>query len=197
MAKQKLKKQAANVPQSMTEANTLLGEIGNLQRQIDLINLAEVERIADLKAEFQNERSSFESEIKQKFADLCSWAEANKDELLKGGKRQLRMPQGLIGWRWGNPKVSVSKAALQGVIATFRKFDLTELLRTSIDIDKAAILKAPTKVDGIEGVKVVQNESFFAKPLDVETEREKTVQKLTGSDVLTDREPAPESRLAS
>ena len=175
MAKARLKAMASPVPQTIAEADALLGEIGALQRDIDLAMAACSETVAKAQAAAAEECAPREMKIDAKFKALTAWAAANREALLTGNRRSVKLSQGIIGWRLGNPTVTVKRDKEAGVVAALEEMGLTEFLRIATTLDKEAILKNPAGIDGIENIAVDQVESFFAKPLNVETEQTKNV----------------------
>ncbi len=182
MARGRLKAVAQAVPQTRDEADTLLGEIGALSREIERIDADLNDKVALAKEAAKAQVTPLADSIKAKFAALTSWGEANKSELLDGKRRSITMTHGTVGWRWGNPAVKVGKGQEDAVVKTLARLELGSLLRVETSLDREAILKNPDAIEGIAGLSIERVESFFVKPLDVSTEQTATVVKLTGSE---------------
>jgi len=192
MAKtKKLKAPATPVPQTREQADALIGEIGAAQRSIDEIAARLEEDIARLKQLAAAAAAPYAARIEAHFAAVTAWASANKDALLEGKRRSVELPQGVIGWRWGNPTVKIARGKEDDVVATLQRLRLNKLLRVEVSVDKPAVLKYRGLIEGIEHITIEQAENFFLKPLAVEAEHVAPVVKLTGAAATQPAEEAP------
>lgn len=170
---------AAGIPADKEAADRLLGEIGTIQRKIDRIDLDLSEQVAALKKVASEQAAPLAAEIKAKVAALAAFAAQRRDEIIPAGRKSVALSQGVIGFRWGNPTVKVSKGQEDAVITTFQRLGLTDLLREIVEIDREAILRSPARIEGLAGISVEQTETFYAKPLDVQSEATVTSTKVT------------------
>lgn len=186
MAK-RIKAAALPVPESMEGADRLLGEIGELQRRLDLIDTALSEEIAHAKARAAEEATPLAAELKMKFEALLVWATSTKDEWLEDGRKSRAFGQGVLGWRWGMPTVKVARGQEDAVVETLGRLGMGDLIRTRQEVDKDAVLKDPARVAGVAGITVEQVETFFAKPLAVQAEQTKTTRRLKDHNIAQER----------
>jgi phage host-nuclease inhibitor protein Gam len=169
----------AGIPATLSEADTLLGEIGTLQRQIDRIELDLSEAVAAAKKASADQAKPLAEQIKAKVSALCAFLTANRDTVIPAGRKSVSVSQGVMGFRLGNPTVKVAKGQDDAVIATLARLELTDLLRQVVEIDKEAILRNPAAIAGLAGIGVEQVETFYVKPLDVSAEQSVTTTKVT------------------
>lgn len=180
----RMKAPAVPVPQTREEADKLIGEIGAFQRDIDLAKAAAEEKIAVIKAAYEAEIGPKAAEVLAKFQAVMAFAAANRDSLLEKGRKSVELSQGVLGWRLGNPAVKLAKGVTEdSLVATFQRLKLDDLLRVTTELDRQAILKEPSRIEGIAGIAVEQDETFFLKPLEVTTETTARAGKLVGAAV--------------
>jgi phage host-nuclease inhibitor protein Gam len=159
------KTRALAVPQSMEEADALLAELGRLERERRLVQVALDERIAAAKQRAETEALLLGPTIESLMARLQAWAEANRQALTKGGRvKTVKMPAGQISWREGRPRLVVSDEA--SAVEALRQRGEDGLLRVVTSVDKAALLLRPAAAEGLPGVAIVTpGEEFVAKPV--------------------------------
>lgn len=167
--KQRLKTDAVPTPASKEEAEQYLAAIGQDQREVSLIEQAMNEELEQVKAKYQEQAKPYNQRIEATFRALHNWAEANRDSLLKGRLKTVRLTTGTLTWRMTPPKVNVR--GTEAVIAALERFGLDRFLRLKKEIDKDAILKEPQAVEGIDGLSISQKEEFAATPDETEIER--------------------------
>lgn len=171
MAKPKKHKlPAQKLPQSRGEADGLLAEIGALERQIAMIDAELAATVEQLTESARTHADPLAAERDARVKALAAWAEANKSTLLEGDRRSHALAHGTVGWRRTPPAVKVADDALDAVIAELQRRRLSDLLRVTTSLDKAAILKAPARVEGIAGIAIEGGEFFFAQPRELGTE---------------------------
>lgn len=166
---------AAPAAQTRQDAETLLAEIGSAQRRVTEIEAAMNDRLSAIKAEFEQQAAPFNDAITAKFASLQVWAEANREELLTGRSKTVRLATGELNWRRTPPSVRIQGAEV--VMENLKKLGLGDLIRTKEEINKDAILNEPERVDGIKGISISQREEFVAKPFESQIERAEPVLK--------------------
>lgn len=180
----RIKAPAVPVPQTREEADKLIGEIGAFQRDIDLAKAAAEEKVAAVKAALEEEIGGKAAEMLAKFQAVMAFASANRDTLLEKGRKSVELSQGQLGWRLGNPTVKLARGVDEdSLVATFERLKLDDLLRVTTSLDRQAILKEPKRIEGIAGITVEQDETFFVKPLEVTTETTAKAGKLIGDAV--------------
>ncbi len=172
MAKSKAKKAAAlagPVPKTRPEAEQLLADIGRLQRSVTGIECRMNDRLAEIKAKYEQEAQPLNSELDAKFQALHAWAEGHREELLRGGGKTVHLATGDLSWRRTPPSVRITKAPV--VLEALRRLGLKDFIRTKEDVNREAILADPTAVKGVKGISVSQREEFVAKPYESEIEK--------------------------
>lgn len=186
----RIKAKAEAVPSSREEADTLLGQIGALQREVERIEADLSDQVSRSKADAKKRADPLVKQAEAKFVALMAWANASRETLLVEGRKSLALSQGTIGWRRAPPAVRVEKGQEDAVIAALEAAGLTDLLREVVELDKEAILREPARVGGIPDIMVEQAEHFWIKPLDVRVERKATSAKVTGAAVAPAEEAA-------
>lgn len=169
----KIKAAAVAAPASREQAEALLKQIGELQREITRREAAMNDEIAQLKARYQQEVTPLNEDIEAQFQGLHAWAEANKGELLTARLKSVKMGTGEIGWRTNPPKVVIRGA--ETVVENLKRLGLAEFVRVREEPNKEAILNDPQRVEGVKGITITQDEEFYVKPYETELERVETV----------------------
>lgn len=156
-------------PRSQEEAERMLFSIGANQRQIRAIEVRMNDMLAEARAAFEAEAQPLNAAIEDEFAALHAWAEANKDSLLHGKAKTVRLATGELSWRTSPPSVRVTKP--EDVLERLRQLGLERFVRTKHEINKEAVLAEPDAVSGVKGISVMQKEEFVAKPFETEIEK--------------------------
>ena len=145
----------------------------NNQRQALARRDADILAIND---EFAPELAHYDETIKHLTDQLRHWAEANPDQFPKD-RKSLKLVSGILGFRTGTPKLALLSRAwswdkVLAAIASIK--EMAEMfIRTKQEVDKEAIIgvynpivTTPVAQDELRriGVKIVQDESFFAEP---------------------------------
>jgi phage host-nuclease inhibitor protein Gam len=155
-------------PQTPAEASNAMGELGAAMAERARLQAELDAAVAKVTTAFQPKIQELAGEIKELVGGLQTWAEANKDELTAQGKRTVNLGTGDIGWRTNPPKVKVS--GLEKVIAVLKAKGLEVFVKVKEELDKKAILDAPEAIKGVKGLEIVQEETFWAKPANVDME---------------------------
>jgi phage host-nuclease inhibitor protein Gam len=173
----RIKAPALPVPASREEADRLLGDLGALQRELDHIDADLTATCAAAKLAASKAAAPIADEIRRRFSALGIWAEEHRSRLLEGDRKSVALGQGVIGWRWGMPTVRIARGQEEAVIEELARRALGHLIRTRQEVDREAVLRAPELVADLTGIVVEQIETFFAKPLDLESEQVRTVRR--------------------
>ena len=171
----KIKTNAIDAPVTQEQAEALLLDIGKAQREVARIEADMNDHLAEIKDGFEKAAQPYNEDISEKFSALHIWAEAHKDELLKGKLKTAKISTGELSWRTTPPRVSVR--GKDEVIEMLKRMKLTHLIRTTEDINKEAILNEPEAIKGIAGVSIVQKEEFAAKSFESQIERVMSIKK--------------------
>lgn len=163
-------------PQTKGEAELLLSQIGNLQREVTVNATKQADEIATVKERFNKRNEEIADVITSCFKRLYVWAEANKIRLLKGKGKSVRISSGTISWRKTPPKVNVRNT--EKVIEQIKAKGLDHLLRPIVEINKEAVLANPDDIAGISGISITSKEQFAVKPLETNVEKVEVVEKI-------------------
>ena len=157
------------VPQSRESANAEIYFIGEAQRARQVIQKEMNDRLAAIKAEFEEHAKEYTESIKARSEAVQIWAEANRESLTSHGKvKTVKLGNGEIKWRTTPPKVSVRGAA--DVIDHMIKAGLERFVRTKREVNKDAILNDAEAVSHIKGIHVSQSEDFVIIPFETDLE---------------------------
>jgi phage host-nuclease inhibitor protein Gam len=155
-------------PQTPAEASNAMGKLGAAMAERARLQAELDAAVAKVTTAFQPKIQELAGEIKELVGGLQTWAEANKDDLTSDGKRTVSLGTGDIGWRTNPPKVKVS--GLEKVIAVLKAKGLEVFVKVKEELDKKAILDAPEAIKGVKGLEIVQDETFWAHPANVDME---------------------------
>jgi len=166
MARKAAKSAAALVPQSLKEADELVRQIGEEQREIQLIETSFSEQTEGLRAKAASESSPHQERIKQLLAALFSYAQDHREELTqKGKKKTVKVTSGQFSWHLTPPSISLSKP-LEEIIAALKRRRLTKFIIRKVDevLDRKALSRAPDVVARVDGISIEQREEFVVEP---------------------------------
>jgi len=157
------------VPQTLAEAEDVLGRIGQLQRQVQVLEAQMNESLAEIKGAHEALAAPLVEGIEKDFMALQAWAEANRSTLLARDRKSTRVATGELGWRRTPPAVRITKLA--AVVAALKKLGLGRYVRVKEEVDKEAIRREPEPVESIKGISITQQEEFWVKPFESQIER--------------------------
>lgn len=171
MANRTKRMKAPEIPAPATreEAEQLLSEIGQLQREVDSLETRMNHRLAAVKEDYEAKAAIHNRQIERKFQSFQAWAETNRPDLLEKGMKSTKLKTGDIGWRM-TPK-SVSLRGVDAVIKALKTLGLQRFIRTKEEVDKNAILKEPETVAAVKGITISQKEEFWIRPFESQIER--------------------------
>lgn len=171
----RIKTDSIAAPASQAEAEKLLAEIGGLQREVMRVEHAMNDELAAIKDRHEKLAQPLNAEIDAKFSALHIWAEANRQELLKGKSKTAKLATGELLWRTTPPSVRISGGEV--VLERLKQLGMNDLIRTKEEINKEAVLADPARVEGVKGITITQREEFVAKPFESQIERAEPVKK--------------------
>lgn len=165
------RKDAAVVaPSDASEATLMIGEFVAIDREMALERLAAAAAIDRVKAQCDKRLRELEAQAAPLFAGLKAWWEAGgKDELARG-KRSAEIAGAKIGIRLTPPAVKFKRGVKVGdVVAWLRDLRWArakDFLRTKVDLDKQAVIKAVSADEEIgerfaAHLTIVQADEFF------------------------------------
>lgn len=155
-------------PASAEQADAMIRRMGDLARDRLIIQAALDEQIAALRASAEAEAGPIATEIANLHAAVQAWAEANRDELTRGGRvKTHKMPSGEVSWRLLPPSVRITSPA--AVMALLEKMGLERFLRRKVEIDRDAMKAEPDAARAVPGVSIGSaGEEFIVVPSAVE-----------------------------
>jgi phage host-nuclease inhibitor protein Gam len=148
-------------PRDLSEVNTLVVEVGDIDRFLfgEKANLeANIEKLRKANA------AEVAKEVERRKAvvnAIKKFAKKNRKAILPEGKKSLELPSGTIGWR-DTPKKVVVDGKDETVIDWLRVNERPEFLRVHTELDREQLLKKEPA--DIPGVSYDQKEKFFVKP---------------------------------
>lgn len=167
-----VKKEIITYPRNLDEANLLIYELRQDQRQISLIEKETEGKIEIIKKESVNAVTPFRNDINEKLNILNKFFDEHKDELTESGKKKsCALPAGAMGKRWGKTTVEFKKEKNE-LLQEIKKMgdDYQIFIRTVEEINKQEMLKDREKAQKIDGVEFSQKEYFFVKGEDLNLE---------------------------
>lgn len=167
----RIKSDSVQAPQTQAEAEQMIADIGHLQREVTVIEAAMNEKLAGIKAHFEQRAQPLNEQIERLFQAVFVWAEANRHDLVNGRSKTANLATGTIKWRLTPPKVSVSGS--DAVIGFLKELGLTQFIRVKEEIDKEAILADQDSVKAVKGIGISQKEEFSLIPFESQIERVK------------------------
>lgn len=165
----RIKAPAIPVPQTEVEFEELAVRLGEVSREMDGIASAGAIRITEIKLSTKKALDLLSKEAKSLWGVISAYAEAHRSGLLPKGRKSKSISAGTIGWRTGTPAIQVDGDEDE-IIIRMEAAGLHRFLRETVVIDKAALLAEPAVVETIKGLSIVQVETLFFKPLDLDTE---------------------------
>ncbi|MBP2231800.1 phage host-nuclease inhibitor protein Gam [Azospirillum agricola] len=155
-----------HIPQSRAEAVDAIAEIGQAQRELLRIEAAMNDDLSSIKERYEEQARPFRDKVKSLTAGVQTWCEANRSVLTDGNKtKTVNLSSGTVKWRLTPPSVKVGRGLMTAVLLALRNAGLADLfIRTSEELNKEAILAAPDKVKGIDGLSIHQAEEFVIEP---------------------------------
>lgn len=149
------------VVETLEQANVILAEIAESQREIDLINTGLNEKIDDMKKKAEAECAPLAGAIEEREQALARFAEANKDTLFKKPKSRV-LSFGELGFRSSTSTVLLNRQWNWGkVLEVLKQKRLGKYIRTKQEVDKEAVRALSERRLAGVGLKVKQEDSFF------------------------------------
>lgn len=169
LARQRAKKPALQLPQTIEEVDESVAEIGQLQRTIQAIESEMNDKIDIIKAEYGQKADANRRKIGDLLDSVESYAAVNRNELTDDGRsKTVKLRSGLLSWRNTPPAVSISK--VEEVKDRLKTLGLDQFLRTKQEIDRQAILADKEVALAVEGIRITQREEFVVTPNESQAE---------------------------
>lgn len=156
------------IPQSEAEVARAIGRVGELTRRIEAIKAE-----GDAEAQAVGERVKLAlaqplAELDEVRRGVQTFCEAHREELTRGGRVKFaEFGTGVVRWRARPPKVGLRQVG--AVIEAVRGLGLTQFLRTTVEVNKEAMLADPERARAVAGVTISsEGEDFVIEPAEVE-----------------------------
>lgn len=160
MARKKVEPTETIHIQNLEEANNVLAQIAECQRQIDR-NDTEMNGVIDnIKASAKKVNAPMVEQIRVMENGLAIFAEYQKPVLFKS-KKSVELTFGVIGFRKSSKLMLKSKTTWGDVLAKLKTFKFTDDIRTKEDVDKEKVKKWPKERMDLVGVRLVEANLFF------------------------------------
>jgi phage host-nuclease inhibitor protein Gam len=150
------------------QMETLVGEIAQLQIKRQRYTAEMNDRVARVRADYEEGNAQIDSQLKGKMALAQEWADANPAEF--GKTRSIAMTHGDVGWRLGNPALKTIRnwtwdRVLEALTASSM---FNGYIRIKREVNKQALLdnREMYSADQLKaiGVQVVQEDAFYIEP---------------------------------
>lgn len=155
---------AVIAPATADQADQMIRRIGEIARDRLIIQASLDEKIAAIKTAAEAEASPLSAEISNLTASVQAWAEANREELTRGGRvKTHKMPSGEVAWRHLPPSVKITSPA--AVVPLLEEMGLERFLRRKVEIDRDALKADPDAARQVPGISVGSGgEEFIVTP---------------------------------
>lgn len=155
----RIKKSLTFVPRSLSQADTLLGELGQSQDSINAIEKELADTISALKAKTAEKLGPIAVLRDSQLNSLFAFANQNKG-ILTQDRRTIKLASGSFGWRWSTPRVEIDGSDIQA-IELLKETDNERYIRIVEEVNRQLLLEEQPMIDGIS---YEQDEEFFAVP---------------------------------
>jgi phage host-nuclease inhibitor protein Gam len=155
----RIKKSKTVVPRSITEADVVLSQLGNIQNEINVIEKELKEKIAELKSVAAKKLQPLVIERDAKINSLFAFANPRKLQLTKVS-RSITLASGVFGWRLTPPRVETDLTD-EETISLLEATDNDAFIRIIKEVDRQALLAERPLIDGIT---YAQDDEFFVVP---------------------------------
>ncbi|AJE07771.1 MULTISPECIES: host-nuclease inhibitor Gam family protein [Mannheimia] len=154
--------------QTREEAELMIKELGDKQRELQRLTTAQNDEIADITKRYAEPLQALKEEVEDRQQAIQAYCESHRDELTKNGKQKTGyFNTGEVQWRQNPPSVRVLKA--DQVIENLKLLGLTQFIRTKEEINKDAILLEPETAQTVAGITIKSGvEEFVIKPFEQE-----------------------------
>lgn len=165
------------IPSNSLEATNWISRFRDAKRAIEQKTLVANRRIARIQADLALETASFQGELEELGQGLHLYATAHRPVLTDGGRMQsAEFGTGRLGWKTGPPRTEIRQS--EKVVKFLEDHDFEDFLRIKKEINREAMLADPERAETVPGVTIVQDEFFYIKPDDFDTEIEIAKSKL-------------------
>ena len=151
----------------LTEANTVLADIGALKRQIEQINATLADDVDLLKADAEARIAPLAARMSLLENGLLAFAEYNKGDLF-AGRRSRELTFGTLGYRRSNEIAAKPKHTMAMVLGRLEELGFDEAIRIRKSVDKETMRTWPDERLDLVGARRVEKDSFWYELKEVE-----------------------------
>jgi len=167
---------ANNGPKLKThdEVGKAILTIGNLQNEVAEREREMNERLARIKADYEERALPARQKLAELSAQVRDYCDERRESLVtQAGKKSIDFGSGEVIWKAGKPSVWVKPGlAIEKLIAALKDKRLGRFIRTKHELDKQAVLKDPEAVSAVKSmVRVESKEVFAIKPFATQIEQ--------------------------
>ena len=154
--------------QTRDEVETAIKEIGDLNRELARLAIAQNDKLAAITEEY----APLMNEVKEKLAPkqdaVQAWCESRRDELTQNGKTKTgSFNTGEVQWRQRPPSVGIR--GVDSVLDSLKMRGFTQFIRIKEEINKEAMLNEPDTAASVPGVTIKTGvEDFVITPFEQE-----------------------------
>lgn len=154
--------------QSREEVELAIKQIGDLQRQLESLAIAQNNELANITEKYAPQIAELQSQLKPVQEAVQAWCESRRDELTQNGKTKTgSFNTGEVQWRQRPPSVGVR--GVESVLESLRTLGLTKFIRTKEEINKDAMLNEPELAATVAGITIKKGvEDFVITPFEQE-----------------------------
>ena len=145
---------------TLADANHALAEIGDLKRQITLIETGMNEMIDQAKADADMAAAPLQVRIAEIEAGLAAFADYNKSALFKE-RRSQELDHGSIGYRKSSQIKPKSKITWAMVLGKLKEMKFCTAIRTKEEANKEELATWPAERLDLVGAKRVEKDQFW------------------------------------
>ncbi len=144
----------------LAEANTVLAEIGMLDREIKRIKADQQEEIDRIKAETDALVTPLEERMENMGTGLNAFSEYNKGKLFET-KRSVELTFGVLGYRRSNEIAPKPKHTLAMILGRLKDLSFAEAIRVKEEVNKDVLKTWPDERLDLVGARRIEKDSFW------------------------------------
>lgn len=147
------------------KVNRMLAEIGSAQRQIDAISNHANELTRPILEQATEQTKPLAEQLQKDFEKLRRFCEAHQILILEEGKRSRQLPAGEIGWK-RTEALEVDSSKEEAAAERLIGLGMLDMVKIEKTLKKNPLKSKDNRglIELLEGVELVENETFHAKP---------------------------------
>ena len=99
----RVKKSAANVPQTLEQTDRWVGLLGGEQARLDALEATAEEKIRRIRESLRKESEPVRKRRNNLMTGIFTFASANKARLIDDDHKSVELTNGTLSWRWTPP----------------------------------------------------------------------------------------------